>query len=575
MSDVLIQKLTGMLEQVYPALDTRWLASELLEAMALAEDSPGPAAHQNNWDEADILVITYGDSVQAPEEKPLHTLKRFLDDCLKDTVNAVHVLPFFPYSSDDGFSVMDYRQVNESLGDWDDIREIGSGYKLMADLVVNHMSARSRWFDNFRRREDPGKDYFFEADPGLDLSEVVRPRTSPLLVPIQTEDGERHVWCTFSEDQVDLNFANPQVLVEFVQIIRFYLEQGVRIFRLDAVAYLWKEPGTSCIHLQQTHELIKIMRLLVEHHTPDAILITETNVPNRENLTYFGNANEAHVIYNFSLPPLLINTLVSGNSRHLKTWLMSMPPAQMGTTYLNFIASHDGIGMRPTDGLLTEEEKGDLIRCMETFGGKVSYRRLGNGGNQPYEINISLWDALKGTEKHGPDQWQLQRFLCAHAIMLALEGIPAFYIHSLLGTGNDHARVEHTGRLRSINRGQWQLQTLEQELENPLSHHCQVFSCLKRLIDIRRAQPAFHPNATQFTLHLGLKIFGFWRQSMRRDQSIFCIHNITDEVQQVSLADINLIGTDHWRDLISGESVDDLSGSLTLKPYQAVWLANR
>lgn len=575
MSDVLIQKLTGMLDQVYPALDTGWLARELLDAMALADDSPGPPAHQNNWNESDILLITYGDSVQDSGEKPLHTLKRFLDDCLKGTVNAVHVLPFFPYSSDDGFSVMDYRQVNESLGDWDDIRSIASGYKLMADLVINHMSARSRWFENFRRREEPGKDYFFEADPTLDISEVVRPRTSPLLVPFQTDDGERHVWCTFSEDQVDLNFANPQVLIEFVQIIRFYLEQGVRIFRLDAVAYLWKEPGTSCIHLQQTHELIKILRLLVEHHTRDAVLITETNVPNRENLTYFGNANEAHVIYNFSLPPLLINTLISGNSRHLKTWLMSMPPAQMGTTYLNFIASHDGVGMRPTDGLLTDDEKQAMISCMETFGGKVSYRRLGNGDSQPYEINISLWDALKGTEENGPDQWQLQRFLCAHTIMLALEGIPAFYIHSLLGTGNDHARMEHTGRLRSINRGQWQIDALETELENPLSHHSKVFTELSRLIHIRRHQPAFHPNATQFTLHLGLKIFGFWRQSMRRDQSIFCIHNITDEVQQVSLADINLIGTDQWHDLIGGERIEDLSGSLTLKPYQAVWLANR
>jgi len=575
MTDTLTNKLAGMLQQIYPALDVQWLADGLLGAMGLAEDTQGPPAHQNNWDESDVLLITYGDSVQRPGEKPLRTLKQFLDDCLADTISGVHVLPFFPYSSDDGFSVMDYRAVNESLGDWEDIRAIASDYKLMADLVINHMSARSRWFENFRRREHPGKDYFFEADPTRDLSEVVRPRTSPLLVPVQTEDGERYVWCTFSEDQVDLNFANPQVLLEFVQIMRFYLEQGVRIFRLDAVAFLWKEPGTSCIHLQQTHEIIKVLRLLVEHHTPEAILITETNVPNRENLTYFGNANEAHVIYNFSLPPLLINTLVSGNCRHLKTWLMSMPPAQMGTTYLNFIASHDGIGLRPTDGLLTDDEKQALIHCLETFGGKVSYRRLAAGGNQPYEINIALWDALKGTEESGPDQWQLQRFLCAHAIMLALEGLPAFYIHSLLGTGNDYARVEHTGRLRSINRSQWDLETLERELDNPMSRHNQVFHQLKRLIAIRRKQPAFHPNATQFTLHLGLKIFGFWRQSMRRDQSIFCIHNITDEVQQVALADINLIGTDHWRDLISGLEIDDLSGSLTLKPYQAVWLANR
>lgn len=574
MTDSLTHKLTGMLEQIYPSLDTPWLAGELLDTMGLADDSQGPPAHQNNWDESEILLITYGDTVLRPDEKPLHTLKQFLDDCLADTVTAVHVLPFFPYSSDDGFSVTDYRAVNEALGDWDDIRAIGSRYHLMADLVINHMSVRSQWFENFRRRVRPGRDYFIEMEPTRDLSEVVRPRTSPLLVPVQTDEGERHVWCTFSEDQADLNFANPQVLLEFVGILRFYLEQGVRIFRFDAVAYLWKEPGTTCIHLQQTHEIIKVLRLLVEHHTPRAIIVTETNVPNRENLTYFGNANEAHVIYNFSLPPLLINTLVSGNCRHLKTWMMSMPPAQLGTSYLNFIASHDGVGLRPTDGLLTEEEKQELIRCMETFGGKVSYRRLPQGGEQPYEINISLWDALKGTELHGPDQWQLQRFLCAHAVMLALEGIPGFYIHSLLGTGNDYGRVEQTGRFRSINRSQWNLDALEQELENPLSHHSQVFEQLKKLIALRRQQPAFHPNAAQFTLHLGLKIFGFWRQAMDSEQSIFCIFNITDEVQQLAVADINLIGTERWQDLISGLEVEDLSGSLTLKPYQAMWLAN-
>lgn len=575
MNRELMQKLAGMLEQVYPALDTRWLAGELIQSMALSVDAKGPPAHQNNWNEGDVLLITYADSVQRLDEKPLHTLHQFLDDCLQDTVTAVHILPFFPFSSDDGFSVMDYLAVNESHGDWDDIRAISADYKLMADLVINHMSARSRWFENYRKREHPGKDYFYEADPKLDLSAVVRPRISPLLNPVMTADGERYVWCTFSEDQVDLNFANPQVLLEFVRIIRFYMDQGVQIFRLDAVAFLWKEPGTSCIHLQQTHELIKILRLLMEHHNPDAVLITETNVPNRENLTYFGNANEAHVIYNFSLPPLLINTLVSGNCRHLKTWLMSMPPAQMGTTYLNFIASHDGIGMRPTDGLLTDDEKQALISTMEKFGGKVSYRRLSIGVNQPYEINIALWDALKGTEQHGADQWQLQRFLCAHAIMLALEGIPAFYIHSLFGTGNDYERMEHTGRLRSINRGQWQLDILEAELANPLSHYSQVFTQLRRLITIRRNQSAFHPNATQFTLHLGLQIFGFWRQSMRRDQSIFCIHNISSELQQVALSDINLIGTDQWVDLISGVQLDDLSGTLTLKPYQTVWLSNR
>lgn len=575
MTQALKSKLVALLNTVYTDLDGDFLADELLSTMGLTPDQPPPPAHQNNWDESDVVLITYADTVQQTGQKPLVTLHRFLSDCLADSLSTVHILPFFPYSSDDGFSVMDYLAVNESHGTWEDIETIARDFRLMADLVINHMSARSRWFENFRRRVDPGKDYFYEGNPRDDLSAVVRPRTSPLLNPVQTDDGERYVWCTFSEDQVDLNFANPQVLIEFAGIIRRYLERGVIVFRLDAVAFLWKEPGTACIHLQQTHELIKILRLLIEHHSPGAVVITETNVPNRENLTYFGNANEAHVIYNFSLPPLLINTLVTGNCRHLKTWLMSMPPAQMGTTYLNFIASHDGIGMRPTDGLLSEDEKLRLINTMDSFGGKVSYRRTADGRDQPYEINIALYDALKGTAEAGADHWQLQRFLCAHTVMLALEGIPAFYIHSLLATENDTDRVANTGRLRSINRSQWQLDQLEQTLADPLSHHSKAFHELKRLIAIRRRQPAFHPNATQFTLHLGLQLFGFWRQSMRRDQSIFCIHNISDQIQQVALSDINLIGTDHWLDLISGMTIDDLSGSITLKPYQSVWLSNR
>lgn len=578
MLDELEKRLIGSLDFIYPDIDTVFLARQLIETMGLDDQCQQPQDHQNNWDESDVLLITYADSILNParqDEKPLLTLYNFLKSRLQDRISCVHILPFFPYSSDDGFAVMDYLAVNESHGEWEDIKRISSEFKFMSDLVINHMSSRSRWFDNFKKRIDPGKDYFFEARPDADVSAVVRPRTSPLLNPVQTEDGERYVWCTFSEDQVDLNFKNPKVLLEFVNIIRHYLEYGVQIFRLDAVAFLWKEEGTPSIHLQQTHEVIKVLRLLIEHYNPQAVIITETNVPNRENLTYFGNANEAHVIYNFSLPPLLIYTLIAGNCRHLKTWLMSMPPAQMGTTYLNFIASHDGVGLRPTDGLLQEEEKNQMVSTMQQFGGRITCRRSREGFDKPYEMNISLYDALKGTIEHGPDKWQLQRFVCAHAIMLALEGIPAFYIHSLLGSENDYAKLENTGRNRSINRSQWEVGPLEEQLENKYSHHSKVFTQLSALIDIRKKQPAFHPNATQFTLHLGLQIFGFWRQSMRRDQSIFCIYNISSETQQVALSDINLIGTDNWTDLISGMKIEDQAGTLTLTPYQTLWLSNR
>ena len=539
--------------------------------MRLSADAAQPLSYENHWDQRNAIMICYGDSLLREGEAPLRTLKGWLDQQSRGVLTGVHVLPFYPWSSDDGFAVVDYVAVNESLGTWSDVLAIGTKYDLMADLVINHCSGESVWFQNFLRGEEPGRDYFFTASPDDDLSAVVRPRTSPLLREVETSDGPQHVWCTFSHDQVDLNFRNPEVLTRMVETVRHYLDNGVRIFRLDAVAFLWKEPGTTCLNLLQTHEVVRLLRTLVEHARPDAMLITETNIPNQENLSYFGNSNEAHCVYNFSLPPLLVNTLVTGDCSYLKQWMMSMPPSQNGTAYFNFIASHDGIGLRPAEGLLTEEELEAPSEPMGRLGGHVSYRALESGVEKPYEINITLYDALQGTTA-GPDEYNLQRFVCAHAIMLGLEGIPGIYIHSLLGTRNDHERVERTGHYRAINRHQWSAEELERELANPESPHAQVFNAIMGLLEIRQRQAAFHPNATQFTLHLGDRLFGFWRQSGDRRQSVFCVSNVSNETQSLNLADINLIEAQQWTDLISGEAI--ASRILELEPYRTVWISN-
>ncbi len=562
------------LDRIYPQQDTSQLTADALEAMGLDATQPTQIPHQNKWSERDAWVISYGDSVVSDDEAPLQTLKRFSDTYLSGAVTGLHILPFFPYSSDDGFSVINYAQVNESLGDWSDIRALASSYDLMADLVINHCSQRSLWFENFKQGKTPGHDYFVEANPDLDLSRVVRPRTSPLLRETQTLDGIKHVWCTFSHDQVDLNFANPKVFLEMVRIVRKYLEQGVRIFRLDAVAFLWKEVGTSCLHLPQTHEFVRLFRTLIEAHTENAIVITETNVPNHENLSYFGNANEAHAVYNFSLPPLLLNAFVTGNAEPLKRWQMSMPPAQAGTFYFNFIASHDGIGLRPAKDLLSELELDQLINTMQSFGARISWRSVEGGKNEPYEINIALYDALQGTAK-GPDRWQQARFLCAHAIMLALEGVPGIYIHSLIATQNDHKKVELTNHNRSINRSKWDYDELTSKLDDSGTHHAQVFSSMRRLLTLRAAQPAFHPNAVQYTLHLGASVFAFWRQSINRDQSIFCIFNVSDQAVSIPLSSVNLISLETWVDLHSGDSYLATDDSIELAPCGFVWLTNK
>lgn len=567
-------RISDHLAKLYADEDLDMLANDIIHIMAFDQNVKDVQSHINLWDEKDIVVITYGDSIKKENELPLVTLHNFLLEKLQGVINSVHILPFYPYSSDDGFSVINFSEVNQSLGDWENISTIANDFKLMADLVINHCSSRSVWFDHYKEAKLPGADYFIECEPDLDLSEVVRPRTSSLLRKTETLTGEKHVWCTFSHDQIDLNFKNPRVLLEFVKIIKLYLDQGIVLFRLDAVAFLWKEIGTPCINLAETHEVIRLLRLLIEHDNPAAIIITETNIPNRENLSYFGNANEAHLIYNFSLPPLILHTLLTGRSELLKQWMMSMPPAQNGTTYFNFIASHDGIGLRPVEGILSEDEVDELADLMQDFGGDVSWRTLADGQHRPYELNISLIDAFKGTYK-GRDAHQLNRFICAHAIMLALEGMPAFYIHSLLATPNDHRKMEMTSNKRSINRHAWDYDDLVKLLDDETSVNYQAFSQLTNLISIRKRQRAFHPNATQFTMHFADAIFAFWRQSQDRAQSIFCIYNVTNEVQQFALKDVNLIELDDWHDLISGYKYTDPREDITLQPYSFVWITNK
>lgn len=550
------------------------LANKAIAIMGLDPRVEGTRPPENLWDESDVWVISYADSIYDPEETPFHTLRRFLNGALAGSISGVHILPFYPYSSDHGFAVKEYDTVCASLGDWDDVRAIAESHRVMSDLVINHCSSEHPWFKAFCSGEGRGRDYFRIIEDGEDLSQVVRPRTSDLRRPTPTTNGLAHVWCTFSHDQVDLDFHNPEVLLEFVRIIRHQLDQGVRAFRLDAVAFLWKEAGTGCINLPQTHEIVRLIRTLVQAYDPNTILITETNIPNRENLSYFGNGNEAHIVYNFSLPPLLLHTLLSGSCQHLKTWMMSMPPAQTGTCFFNFIASHDGIGLRPAEGLLSETEVASLIDICQRHGGEVSWRSLG-GVNKPYEINIALFDALRGTHE-GVDDWQFERYICAHAIMLALEGLPAFYINSLLATENDYERFQRTKQGRSLNRHQWSLKALTRKLRDTESINARVLAALRDLIAVRKRQPAFHPNATQFTLHLGEELFGFWRQSIDRRQSIFCISNISNQPTLLRLDRLNLTITDDWYNLIGHHrQYQSLADIVELAPYETVWISNQ
>lgn len=571
-----LRRVEELVALLYPQADAPCLAKQAIGAVGIDLEGSLPEAVEplDLWSERDVVMIAYADSFRDGDEPPLRVLDRFIERHLDDAITGVHILPFYPSTSDGGFAVSDYLAVDPAFGSWDDAVTIATRVSLMSDLVLNHVSRSSNWFGQLERGEKPGADYFITPDGDADLSGVVRPRTHPVLQPVDTVDGRRHVWCTFSPDQVDLDYSNPDVLLEILRVLDGYLKVGSRLLRLDAVAYLWKEIGTGCIHLPQTHALIRLFRTLLEWRQPRALLVAETNVPNRENLTYFGDRDEAHAIYNFSLPPLIIDALLRGSAGNLQAWMMSMPPAPLGCTYLNFIASHDGIGLRPAEGILATEERDAMIATIARSGGLVS-SHASPGGPQPYELNVSLFDALAETHE-GPDQWQIERFICAHTIALALEGIPAIYFHSLLGSSNDAEAVSRTGRYREINRRRLDFTEVEAALSDDQSRTARVLREVRRRVRVRIDQPAFHPNATQFTLQLGPSVFAFWRQSIDRHQSIFALNNVSPEPQSIALSDLNLITTDSWRDLLA-DSADDgwADGHLELGPYQGAWLSNR
>ncbi len=514
------------------------------------------------WDETDAVLITYGDSIKKEGEAPLQTLKNFLTDNLSEQLSVVHILPFFPYSSDDGFSVIDFKKVNPELGSWDDVEQLTQHFYLMADLVINHASAKSEWFQNFLQQSGKGKDFFITESPETDLSEVTRPRNTPLLTSFETKNGVKYVWTTFSADQVDLNFSNPELLIEMVDILLGYISKGARIIRLDAIAFLWKKIGTTCLHLPETHEVVKLLRLVAEYINPHVIILTETNVPNKENLSYFGIGDEAHMVYQFSLPPLLLHALHTGNSTYLNIWAKDLPNLATGCTFFNFTASHDGIGVRPLEGLLPETEKKELVENMQKFGGRVNYKSNPDGSQSPYELNITYFDALKGTTA-GEDDLQVARFLASQIVMMSFRGVPAFYIHSLTATPNYQEGVKETGHNRTINRRKWNLNELSEILKSETPQR-KVFKSLQKLIFIRKKQKAFHPDAQQRILELGKNLFALIRETDNGEKLIMVINLMPEQ----SLFKLPQEYKYFSFDLISHSKIT----KPILHPYQCFWL---
>ena len=525
----------------------------------------GIHAHTGELTERDSILITYGDQVRSPDEKPLQTLNKFCEKYLSNTVNGIHILPFYPWTSDDGFSVVDYRQIDPALGDWDDVSSMQSHFRLMFDGVINHISSQSEWFKGFLRDDPQYRDYFIAIENSPELSRVVRPRALPLLTPFTTSSGKKLVWTTFSEDQIDLNFKNPEVLLEILDILLLYVERGATFIRLDAIAYLWKEIGTTCIHLSQTHLVIQFLRAALSEVAPYVYLITETNVPHADNISYFGDGtNEAQLVYNFALPPLTLHTFHTGDARVLSNWAKTLTLPSDKTTFFNFLASHDGIGLNPARGILSDAEIASLIDKVLEHGGLISYKHNADGSQAPYEMNINYFNALSNPNGDEPLGLQVDRFIASQAIMLSLLGMPGIYFHSLFGSRGWIEGVKQTGRNRTINREKFQLDELQNELADEDSLRSKVFTRYSQLLKARSSSSAFHPHGTQKILDVHPSVFAVERISPDGKSHALCLHNVS--AKEITFA----TGHETAADLFTDQPLQ--VSTVTLEPYQILWM---
>ncbi len=571
-------KLRKLLETIYSSNtseEINFISNQLLQILDdfSEKSSFEEISDKERWDESYSVLITYADSVYKHGESTLITLRELLSKHFGSLSKVLHILPFLKSTSDGGFAVSSYDCLEEKFGNWTDLKSISQKHILMADLVLNHISSSHPWVQQFINSEEPGISNVFSPDHNLDWAKVVRPRSSSLFSKVNTEDGPKQVWTTFGPDQIDLNWHNPKMTIYFLSLIITYLSHGVKWFRLDAVGFIWKESGTTCLHLPKAHSIVKTLRILLNNLISDGLLITETNVPQRENLSYLVPEDEAHMAYNFPLPPILLEAIITSKADILNSWIFNWPKLPVNTTLFNFTASHDGVGLRALEGLMNEKRIKDLLINCEKRGGLVSHRRLSNGDDKPYELNISWWSAM---EDSGIDsnRYQYERFLFTQLLVLALKGVPAFYLPALMASENDIKSFSLTGQRRDLNREKFDYESLTSILDNPESNANKNLAYLKNAMNIRSNLKQFHPDSQMECLSYGRCDIVVIKRGKGRE-SVYTIHNITENKINYQLYDQDLpeinINDLSMRDLLTSNKYN--WKNISLDPFQVIWLS--
>ncbi len=518
--------------------------------------------------EKDVVLICYADNIRYKNEPSLKVMDNFFNEFLGDRISYIHFLPFFPYSSDDGFAITNFRTVNPKYGSWKDIRKISRKYGLIFDAVTNHISSKHKWFQNYLKFDKKYEDYFIEMDKNADVSKVMRARDLPLLNKFQKGSKDVFVWTTFSDDQIDLNFHFPKVLLEVIDLLLFYASKGASIIRLDAIAYIWKKANSNCINLKEVHKIIMIIRRIFDMVFPHIMLLPEANVPSKENLKYLGNGyNEAQLLYQFCISPLVLYTFYSGSVDHLHNYLDTVPELPGDNYFLNVLVTHDGIGLRPVHDILDPNEIKLIINEIEKRNGIISYKTEQNGKKSPYELNITYFDALRDNDC--VEKQNIAKFVAAQAILLSIKGLPALYFHSLFGTKNYYEGYENTNQPRTLNRRKFELNELENLLSNKEYSEAIIFKKINKLLSIRKKYFAFHPNAKQEIVNISDHIFSIIRKGKEDNYKMLILVNVTDQKCNCKIP----------QTILSNDSIDIIAKrkiipeiEFTMYPYEILWI---
>lgn len=481
----------------------------------------------------DIIFLTYPNSIEN-----LNKLYEFTkENKFEELFSTIHILPFLESDADGGFAVVDYKKVDLKYGTWREIKKFSKRYKLISDLILNHTSNNNKWFLDFL---DSRNNFYFKFDKNFDYSKVFRPRSTSLF----TNYLGTFVWTTFSDKQVDLNLNEVKVFFNFLEIISFYFKKGINILRLDAIPYLFKKSGTSCVNLDENYDLVELFIKSLKHINSEVKFISEVNFGDEVNLNYLEKTS-TDLIYEFTFPMLLIYCIYNKDFKYFLKWAQDF---DFNKDVIFFLSNHDGISFRGIKNFLNENDFNDFFNSLLRNNFLINYKTI-DGKDEPYELNSTYFSLLKEILNKDPSK---EHLFCFN-LLLFIKGVPLIYYLDIIKAQNDYHLFSITNHKRDLSRPKFKYEDYLVKINNSF------FDIFKNLVLIRNQ---FDFDKYSFKIH---EEKGFLFLSYENESEILIsISNIT------SLSKEYKFNFKSYFDLIEDKIVQ--SDIIYLEKYNFKWI---